>query len=110
MRSPGVDTGHLGAVHLGEIEEEAEMLALGLAQWALRLQVDRLAARLGLVLRRADLDAEPAAGAVLGRHLEDVLHPLEVRRLVGTGAEPLRRAVELRGRADLGADGGVRAD
>ncbi len=62
-----------GAVRLRDLQEVFEVVALTLAMLAEHLHVDRLAARLGLVLGRADLDAQRAAGAVLGCDLQGVL-------------------------------------
>ena len=51
----------------------------------------RLVLRVRLVLGRADLDAQAAAGAVLGRHLDRVLHALEL------GAPCSRRDLKVAG-------------
>ena len=100
----------LGAVDLGQIEEEVVVVALGLAQRHLRRHVEGLVLRVRLVLGRADPDAELAAGAVLRRHLDGVLLAREVLGLVVHRLEGRRGALEGRRVVDLGADGGVRAD
>ena len=66
----------------GSVEEEAVVGPFALAQRLLRLHVERLVARVALVLGRAHDGAEMAAGAVLGRHLDGVGEPLEVGRTV----------------------------
>src|SRR3990172_940892 len=101
---------HLGAVRLGQTEEEVEVGALGLAQRKLRRHVDGLVLGVGLVLGGADHHAQRAPGAILGGHLDGVLAALpfaaaEIRGLVGG-----RRARELRRLEHLGPDGRVRAD
>jgi hypothetical protein len=109
LRALGVDPGDPRAVHLRQVEEERIERALALPQGPLRRHVDRLPPRMGLVLGRADLDAESATGAVLGRYLQGVQKVFEV----GFGRVPpeaVRRSGESLGRIDLGADGGMRAD
>ncbi len=97
------------AVRFGQVEEESEVVALGVAQGLLGRHVERLVLRVRLVLRGAHGDAEAAARAVLRRDLDRVgvplvLGALERDRLVRSG-----RARELRRLEDLRADRGVRA-
>ena len=100
------------AVELGEVEEERRSSpAPASRSGALRRHVDGLVPRVRLVLGRADLDAEVAAGAVLGRHLDRVLPALERRRPGSRSALKVAGApARALGVVDLGADGGVRAD
>ena len=83
----------------------------GVAQRRLRRMLERLVPRVRLVLGGADLDAQAAAGAVLGRDLHRVRVALEVVALVGDRLEG-RRACPASSRlvVDLDADRGVRAD
>jgi hypothetical protein len=53
-------------------EEEVEARTFAVAHFEQRRHVDRLVARIGLVLRRTDLHAQSAAGAVVGCDLEGV--------------------------------------
>ena len=64
-----------------DLEEEVPVLGLGLAQGGLGLEVDGLAALVGLVLDGADVHAGAAAGAVLGGDLEGGLHAGELLAL-----------------------------
>ncbi len=82
----------LGAVGVGQAEEELVVRALRLAQRRQRRHVDRLVLRVRLVLGRADRHAQAAAGAVLGRHLDRVLLALELGALEVGGLEGRRRA------------------
>ena len=66
------------AVDLRDREEEVEALALDLEVVALRLEVDRAVADRLLRVRRARVDADPAAGAVVGSDLDRHLHPGQV--------------------------------
>ena len=68
---------------LGQVEEEVAVrrAPARAAAPAARMSI-ALWRGFGLVLRRADLDAQRAAGAVLGRDLDRVLHALELGRLV----------------------------
>ena len=84
----------LGPVDLRQAEEEGVVLALRVAQRALRLHVDRLVLRVRLVLGRADHDAQRAAGAVLGRDLDRVLHALELVALEVDRLEGRRRVLQ----------------
>ena len=70
-----------GAIRRRQPQEELEVLALGFAQRRLRLHVDGLPLGIGLVLDRAELHAEFAAGAVFGSNLDGIFHPLEFRKL-----------------------------
>ena len=72
--------------------------------------VDGLVAHLGLGLGRADLDADAAAGAVVGSHLDGDVVVEQRLGLVGDAAEAVGGAGEGLRRVDLHADGGVRAD
>ena len=77
---------------------------------ALRQRVERLVAGELLVLGRADLDADPAAGAVVGRDLDRHRHARQVLRAPLLRAEARGRAGELGRVVDLHPDRRVRAD
>src|SRR5690606_23923956 len=62
----------LGPLELGKTQEECVALALLLEPRALRLHLERLVARVALILGGAYLHAKPAAGAVLGSDLDGV--------------------------------------
>ena len=62
-------------IALGQLEKESVVFFLSLTDRPLRLHVDGLVPRSRLVLCRAHLYAEVAAGAVLGRHLNRVSKP-----------------------------------
>ena len=59
-----------GAVYLRQIEEELPVFPLWLAQWRLRLHVDRFELWLTFVLHRANFNAEAATSAIFRCHLE----------------------------------------
>ena len=92
--------GDEAAVERRDRLEELPVRALGVAVGVRRLQVDRLVPDLGLALGRADVDADAAAGAVVGRHLDRdpvvdevaglELLALEARRGAGDGSRPGR--------------------
>ncbi len=71
--------------------------------------VDRLALHLGLVLGRAHVDADTATRAVVGRHLDGQLVPVEFARTELLREEPVGCPVERRRLEGLHADRGVRA-
>src|SRR5262249_48210105 len=98
------------AVRRREPQEEAPVDDLGVVHRPGRHHVNGLVLDLALALGRAQLDAEPTARAVLGRHLKRVTGPLELAPLRGGGLESGRRARERHGRVYLGADDGVRTD
>ncbi len=80
----------LTAIKLGDLEEEIPVLALRLAQRRLRHHVDGLQARLALVFRGTDIDADAASSTVLRRNLDGVLETgpvlvLRVGRLESRG-------------------------
>ena len=97
-------------VGIRQVEEEGVVLALGVPQRRLRRHADGLALGVGLVLGRAERDAERAARAVLGRDLDRVAEALEVGGAERVGLVSGRRLLEERGLEDLGADRGVGAD
>ena len=79
------------AIELRQRQEEVPVLRLGVAKRRLRQHVDRLVPHLALALRRANLHAQAASGAILGRYLQRVTHRLEA-------APSRRRRLERRGR------------
>ncbi len=99
-----------GPVHLGKGEEELVVLPLGLAQRDLIRHVEGLVLDVALVLGRTDEHAGGAPRAVLGRHLNGVLHALEFLALEVGGFVGGGRLLQLGGVVDLDADGGVGAD
>ena len=111
---------HLGALHrrriderpvdLGDREEEVEPLALDLEVLELGLEVDRAVTDRLLRVRRARVDADPAARAVVGRNLDRHLHPREVLVAPVLRRKAVRCAVEILGREDLHPDRSVRTD
>ncbi len=68
----------LAPVGFRQAEEEIPVLAFRQAQRRLRPHVDGLELRLGLVLGRADVHAERAAGAILGGDLQREFQALEI--------------------------------
>ena len=98
-----------GPVHLGQVEEELVVVALGGAERHLVGHVQGLVLDVALVLGGADPGAGGAARAVLGGNLDGVLHPLELLALEVDGLEGGRGVLEERGVVDLDADGGVGA-
>ena len=101
---------HGAAVDLGDAEEEVVADALDVAVLDRRQQVDGLVLRLGLAARRAHVDADAAAGAVVGRHLDR--QPGAGRELapaVRLAEEVVGSAREVLGGEGLHADGRVRA-
>ena len=98
----------LGAAHGREVDprpvvdgqglEEADGGALRLEVGRLVAKVDRLDAGLLLALRRADLDAEPAAGAVLDVDLQRVARLRKAARVDRRRSEARRRALRARSR------------
>ena len=97
-------------VDLGDREEEVEALSLDLEVLELGLEVDRAMADRLLGVRRARVDADPAARAVVGRDLDRHLHSREVLVAPVLHRKAVGRAVELLGREDLHPDRCVRAD
>ena len=75
-----------------------------------RLHVDRLVTHLGLRLRRAHVDADTAAGAVVRRHLDRHAVAGDVLGAEVLGLERCRGAVERRRLEHLHPDRRVRAD
>ena len=69
---------NLPAIQVRQGEEEIPVRALGLAQRRLRLHVDGLEPRLGFVARRANIHANAATGAILGRDLQGVVRALSI--------------------------------
>ena len=100
-----------GAGKVGDLAEEVERLAFAVAVLGDRRHVDGLALGLGAVLGGTDLDAEPAAGAVVGRDLHGVGEAFELGgEPLGLAAERRRCAFAVGGVEHLGDDGGVGAD
>ena len=81
----------LAAIQVGEREEEVEVLPLLLLEGHGVVHVDGALALLGLVLGRADLDAQAAAGAVSGATWRVYFAPLHLGALVVHGQEAGRR-------------------
>ena len=103
--------GDPGPGDVGDLLEERECFALPLAVVVDGPHVDRLALRLAAVLGRAHLDAEPAAGAVVGRDLHDVVEALQLgREAFAHMTEAIRCARDVARLEHLRADGRVRAD
>ena len=100
----------LAAVHLRQREEEVVVLAFAEANGRLRAHVDRLELGLGLVLGRADLDAEAAARAIFRRDLQGPLHSLPFGRAGVRALERGGRAGQACRIVSFHADAGVRAD
>src|SRR5208282_722962 len=100
----------LAPIQFWNLEEEIPVLALRFAQRRLRHHVDGFQAGLALVLDGTDIDADAASGAVFGRHLDGVLHPLPVFVAHLGGLESRWRACQLFRIVDLDADYSVRAD
>ena len=96
-------------VRLWQRQEEGVVRALGLGDRQLRGHVDGLVPRVGAVLGRTDLDAQPAARAVVRRHLDRVVEAAKLGGPVRHGLERGRRRRARLGRVDLGPDGCVRA-
>src|SRR4030095_16372356 len=71
---------------------------------------DRLVLDLLLGMGRADLHADPAAGAVVGGDLDGELHPGQVAGTEILGCNPVRGTLQRLGGEHLGADGRVWAD
>ena len=86
------------------------MRSLSLAMDVRRPHIDRLVLDLGLGLRRAHVDADPAAGAVVRGHLDRHEVTDQVLGTERLGQEPFRCAGKRLGSEDLHADGPVRAD
>jgi len=96
---------------LGEGEEVVELRALLLEEERVdRGQVERLPPGLAAVLRRADVHAEVAAGAVLRGHLDGVLVVMQVAGAEVEAGEAGRRVPQGIVRVGLRPDGRVRAD
>ena len=74
--------------------KKSKLLLLRLQDRRQRRHVDGLVLRVGLVLGRADHDAQVAAGAVLRRDLDRVLPALELRGLVVHRLESVRRVLQ----------------
>ena len=97
-------------IGIRQVEEKVPVAPLLVAQGPLRLHVDGLAAGFAPVAHRADLNAEAAAGAVFGGHLEGealagpVLIPRRGAQEAGGGS------LQLLGLHHLGADHGMGAD
>ncbi|MNG97572.1 hypothetical protein D3C79_566900 [compost metagenome] len=104
-----VDALQLLSRALRQVQEEVVVRLLGLEVVEPRFHVDRLAAWIGAILGRADLDAEVAAGAILRRHLQHILLTahvagLHIQRVQGRGGIGQRFFIH-----HLGADGRVGA-
>ena len=67
---------NLAAIHFRNRKKEIPIGPLGFTQRQLRLHVDGFQSRFGLVARRANIDADPAAGAIFHRHLQRVFQAL----------------------------------
>ena len=91
------------AVQLGDPEEEVPALQLALQELIHRGHVDRLVLDLLLGMGRADLDADPAAGAVVGRM--DGASSRAGRGSGNLGLEARRGALQGLGAEHLHADG-----
>ncbi len=100
----------LGAIHVRQREEEIPVFDLLLADGRLRRHVDRPQPRLGLVLGRADLDAQRTAGAIFRRDLQRVGQAGKFLPLGRRVLERRRRILEPRRVIDFGADDRVRAN
>ena len=57
--------------------KEIPISALGFTQRQLRLHVNGFQSRFGFVARRANIDADPAAGAIFHRDLQRVFQPFQ---------------------------------
>ena len=79
-------------VHLRKVEEELEVSPLAVTDIVLRLHVDRLPLGIRLVAAGTDLNAQVAAGAVVGSDLDRVEEPGVVVRLERLRLERGRRA------------------
>ena len=96
------------AVRIRELHEKVPVGPRGDQQRRLRDHVDGLVPRVGLVLGRADLHAQRAAGAVLGCNLDGVFLTGEIRRAKRHRLKHFRGAGEGGRLVEFGADGGVR--
>ena len=101
---------HERPVDLRQRQEEVPVGALALDVVGLRQRVERLVVLELLVAGGAGLDADPAAGAVVGRDLDRHRHPGQVLRAPLLRAEARGRADELGRVVDLHPDRRVRAD
>ena len=102
--------GEQAPVELGDGPEEVPAGALGVAVLEDGLQVERLVPGLGLGPARADLDAEAAAGAVVGGHLDGQQMTGELLGAEGLGEESRGSRLDGLGSEDLHPDRRVRAD
>jgi len=100
----------LPAVKLRQFEEEFVVVALAETDGRLRAHIDRLEPGLGLVLGRADLDAQAAAGAIFRGDLQGPFHAFPFRSPGVCALKGRRRALQMLGVVNLHADAGVRAD
>ena len=94
----------------GRSRKKSKFACSGLADRRLRGHVDGLQPHFALVLRRTDVHAQLAAGAIFRCHLHGVLHALVLRPLVVHALERGRRLGKQRRIIDLRADRGVRTD
>src|SRR5205085_7491120 len=97
-------------VHVGERQEIIPVRAPRFAQRQLRGHVQSLALKVRLVLRRADLDAEPAARAIFDGDLDRVTLISQLAPLRGHVFETGGRVHQLTLFADLRANGRVWTD
>ena len=98
------------AVGFRNLQEEVPVVALGFAQRHLGRHVDGLVLGLALGLGRADFHAQRAAGAILRRHLQRVLHLLEFLPARRGRLEGGRSFFQQRRVVNLGPDHRVRAN
>ena len=99
----------LRPIHVGNRHEEVVRGALAVQVRQLRLHVDRLVLDLRLVLGRADVDAQAAAGAIVGSHLHDKLPAGELLALVVGRSKTFRSLGQQRRIEGLHANRRVRA-
>ena len=100
----------VGAGRIGDVQEEVERAALHVEVLELRLHVDGTVLHLFLAVGRTHVDADPATGAVVGRHLDRHPHPGLLARLPFLVLEALGCALQRRRLEHLHPDGRVRAD
>src|SRR5208337_5120053 len=91
-------------------EKEIPIAAFRLTQRGLLLHVDGFVFDFAFAFRRADFDAEAAAGAILRSHLQCEAHSVELAPTRFGGFESLRGMLEQGGIINLGANDGVRAN
>ncbi len=98
------------AIQLGDTEKKVEIVSLALANWELRSHVDGFVSRICLVLGGTYLNAKPASGAILRRHLQRIRHTLKIGRLIRNMLKMLRGTFQIACIVYFGANGGVGAD